>query len=206
MHGNGGWGVARMGSSRSPPEWQHIISSTVAAAPSHECMKSIIQHTRPPGSHQAAPISKDLYSSFNRHLALVPVISTGLSRQSKPAKLTSQASSFVPRASAAAPVQAAPTAPINNKHQKTMNKALTAPGSLRSQIAELFSQALATAYPNTPDLPVIAPCANPKFGKWPGMHTAVLHALCPRSSGSMLSLLPMQETTSATMPCSCLES
>eukprot|EP00199_Chlamydomonas_sp_CCMP681_P000318 CAMPEP_0119106360 /NCGR_PEP_ID=MMETSP1180-20130426/4070_1 /TAXON_ID=3052 ORGANISM="Chlamydomonas cf sp, Strain CCMP681" /NCGR_SAMPLE_ID=MMETSP1180 /ASSEMBLY_ACC=CAM_ASM_000741 /LENGTH=596 /DNA_ID=CAMNT_0007091677 /DNA_START=206 /DNA_END=1996 /DNA_ORIENTATION=- len=48
-----------------------------------------------------------------------------------------------------------------------MNKALMAPGSLRSQIAELFSQALATAYPNLPDEePIITPCSNIKFGDY----------------------------------------
>ena len=51
----------------------------------------------------------------------------------------------------------------SNKHRRTMSKNLQADAGLRTQLGELFRQALRTAFPDAEgEEPIIAACNNPK--------------------------------------------
>ncbi len=71
-------------------------------------------------------------------------------------------------ASTAEASTAAPAPPSNNNRRpaKKMSKETRAPGSIRTQLGELFRTSLTTAFPNNPEEPVLAPCAQAKFGDY----------------------------------------
>lgn len=62
--------------------------------------------------------------------------------------------------------KAAPCHSLSTSKQPTAMTGTTRSPSLRSELEELFKNALKVSYPDVEDAPVVVPCNNPKFGDY----------------------------------------